>query len=54
MSLTEIILTILILGMIVGGLLLLKKSARKFDLTTEQLEKIKKRNDDLDRENDDN
>jgi hypothetical protein len=54
MSLTEIILTVLILGMIVGGLLLLKKSARKFNLTTEQLEKIKKRNEDLDKESDNN
>lgn len=47
MSITEIIMTILILGMIIGGILLLKKSAKKFDLTPEQLEKIKKRNTEL-------
>ncbi len=45
MSATELILTILILAIIIGGVLLLKKSARKFNLTNEQLEKIKKRND---------
>mgnify|MGYP000108317928 CR=1 FL=1 len=49
MSVSEIILTILILAIIVGGVLLLKKSAKKFNLTNEQLEKIKKRNDDLDK-----
>jgi len=49
MSLSEIILTVLILGMIIGGVLLLKKSAKKFDLTPEQLQKIKKRNNDLDK-----
>ena len=49
MSLSEIILTILTLGMILGGVLLLKKSAKKFNLTDEQLEKIKKRNEELDK-----
>jgi hypothetical protein len=48
MSLSVIILITLALGSIVGGILLLKKSARKFDLTTEQLENIKKRNKELD------
>lgn len=48
MSLSEIVLTVLILGMIIGGVLLIKRSAKKFDLTTEQLDRIKKRNDDLD------
>jgi len=47
MSLSEIILTILTLGIIIGGVLLLKKSAKKLDLTPEQLKEIKKRNDDL-------
>lgn len=50
MSLTEVILISLALGIIIGGVLLLKKSARKFDLTTEQLENIKKRNKALDEE----
>lgn len=49
MSLSEIMLTILTLGIILGGVLLLKKSAKKFNLTPEQLEKIKKRNNDLDK-----
>lgn len=44
-----IIVTVLALGMIIGGILLLKKSAKKFNLTPEQLEKIKQRNDDLDK-----
>ncbi len=43
-----IIITILALGMIIGGILLLKKSAKKFNLTPEQLAKIKKRNQILD------
>ncbi len=49
MSVSEIILSVLILGIIVGGVLVLKKSAKKFNLTAEQLEEIKKRNDDLDK-----
>ena len=49
MSVNEIIITILILGVILGGILLLKKSAKKLDLTPEQLKEIKKRNDDLDK-----
>lgn len=49
MSLSEIIIIVLALGSIVGGILLLKKSAKKFDLTPEQLDKIKKRNDYLDK-----
>jgi len=48
MSLSVIILISLALGIILGGVLLLKKSARKFDLTAEQLESIKKRNKELD------
>ena len=50
MSVTEIILITLALGIIVGGVLVLKKSARKFDLTKEQLEDINKRNKELDKE----
>lgn len=48
MSMSIIILITLALGIIIGGVLVLKKSARKFDLTEEQLEKIKKRNKELD------
>ena len=47
MSPSAIIIIILALGIILGGILLLKKSAKKFDLTSEQLEKIKERNNDL-------
>ncbi|MCI2283624.1 DUF2897 family protein [Colwellia sp. MSW7] len=50
MSLSGIILTILALGIILGGVLMLKKSAKKFDLTSEQLTKIKERNEELDKE----
>lgn len=49
MSVGEIILTVLILGIIIGGVLVLKKSAKKFNLTDEQLKKIKRRNEDLDK-----
>lgn len=49
MTLSGIILTVLALGIIVGGVLLLKKSAKKFDLTAEQLSSIKKRNEELDK-----
>ncbi len=48
MSFSAIIITVLALGIIVGGILLLRKSAKKFDLTPEQLEQIKKRNAELD------
>lgn len=50
MSLSVIILISLALGIILGGVLLLKKSAKKFDLTTEQLKSIRKRNKELDKE----
>jgi hypothetical protein len=49
MSLSAIVLITLALGIIVGGILVLKKSARKFDLTPEQLDNIKKRNKELDK-----
>jgi hypothetical protein len=45
-----IIVTILALGIVIGGIFLLKKSAKKFDLSPEQLEKIKQRNQTLDKE----
>jgi hypothetical protein len=49
MSLTAIIITALAIGIIVGGILLIKKSARKFNLSAEQLANIKKRNEVLDK-----
>jgi hypothetical protein len=50
MSITAIIITALAIGIIVGGILVIKKSAHKFNLTEEQLTKIKKRNEELDKE----
>jgi hypothetical protein len=50
MSAIAIIIITLAIGIIAGGIFLLKKSARKFNLTPEQLAKIKARNDALDRE----
>jgi hypothetical protein len=50
MSITAIIIIVLAIGIIVGGILALKNSARKFNLTTEQLINIKKRNEVLDKE----
>lgn len=49
MSITAIIITALALGIIVGGILVIKKSAHKFNLTAEQLADIKKRNEELDK-----
>lgn len=53
MSLTAIIITALAIGIIVGGIFLLKKSAHKFNLTAEQLANIKKRNEALDKQEQD-
>jgi len=39
----SIFIIIISLGIIVGGITMLKKSARKFNLNPEQLERIKKR-----------
>ena len=50
MSLTELIITVLMLGSIIAGILLIKKSAKKFNLTAERLAEIKKRNEALDKE----
>ncbi|TYK65501.1 DUF2897 family protein [Colwellia echini] len=49
MSLISIIIIILVIGSIIGGIYLLKKSAQKFDLSAEQLALIKKRNEALDK-----
>ena len=50
MSITAIIIIALAIGIIVGGILVIKKSAHKFNLTEEQLTNIKKRNEELDKE----
>jgi hypothetical protein len=49
MSITTAIISLLILGIIVGGLLVIKKTAKKFNLTEQQLERIKERNKVLDK-----
>lgn len=50
MSNVGIIAALIALGLIVGGILLLKQSAKKFHLTEEQLDDINKRNAELDAE----
>lgn len=50
MNFTLIFIIALALGMIVSGILLLKQSAKKFNLTDEQLKKIKQRNKTLEKE----
>lgn len=44
MSVTAIIIILLAIGSIIGGIIVLKKSAQKFNLTSEQLDNIHKRN----------
>ncbi len=44
------IIIILCLGFIVGGIMLLRKSAKPLPLSKEQLEKIKQRNSELDQQ----
>ena len=44
MTFIEIIIAVIALGLIVGAVLLLKQSAKKFNLTDEQLKNIKERN----------
>lgn len=50
MSYTEVIITVLILGSVIGAVLFIRKSAKKFNLTQEQLAEMKKRNEALDKE----
>ena len=54
MPITTIIITLIIFGVIIGGILVLKKTARKFNLTEQQLNKIKERNKALDKEEQEN
>ncbi len=49
MSSTFAILILLVLGIIIGGVMLLKHTAKKFILTEKQLNKIKQRNKELDK-----
>ncbi|QBG35076.1 DUF2897 family protein [Litorilituus sediminis] len=50
MSLSLIFIILIALGIIIGGILLLKQSAKKFNLSPEQLKRIKARNEALDKE----
>lgn len=50
MSITSIIISLIALGIIIGAVLVLKQSAKKFNLTPEQLADIKARNDTLAKE----
>ncbi|WP_426360197.1 DUF2897 family protein [Pseudocolwellia sp. HL-MZ19] len=50
MSTIGIIIALIALGLIVGGILLLKQSAKKFNLSEQQLEDINKRNVELEQE----
>lgn len=50
MSLSLIFIILIALGIIIGGVLLLKQSAKKFNLSPEQLKRIKARNEALDKE----
>lgn len=50
MSWVFYVVIILALGTVVSAILLLKQSARKFDLSAEQLDRIKSRNKQLDAE----
>ena len=43
MSIFAIFIIVITLGIIVGGIMVLKKSARKFNLSKEQLQRIKNR-----------
>ena len=54
MSIAAIFIIIIALGIIVGGIMVLKKSAQKFNLNKEQLKRIQKRSkeqDDKDKKN---
>ena len=50
MSISTVLIIALPICFIAGGILFLRKTANKFNLTPEQLAKIKKRNEALDKE----
>ncbi len=54
MSFTVLLIIFFSLAMIISGIMLLKKSAKKFNLSKEQLEKIKARNLAQDKEEQEN
>jgi len=48
MTYIELMIIVLIIAMIISGIFLLKRTANKFNLSAEQLKKIKQRNKILD------
>ena len=44
MTFSALFIIVITLAIIIGGIMVLKKSARKFNLTDEQLKRIKQRN----------
>jgi hypothetical protein len=44
MSFSAIFIIVITLAIIIGGIMVLKKSAKKFNLTDEQLNNVKRRN----------
>ncbi|RHW75024.1 DUF2897 family protein [Colwellia sp. RSH04] len=50
MSISTILIIIIAVGIIVGGVLVLKQSAKKFNLTDEQLKNTKARNKEIEEE----
>jgi len=53
MSIISILVIILAIGIIVSGIMLLKQTAKKFNLTAEQLDIIKRRNSEQDKKDKD-
>lgn len=50
MSLTIIFIIVLAVSLVVGGIMIVKQSAKKFNLTDEQLKRVKERNKMLEQE----
>lgn len=50
MNTSLILIIIMALALIIGGIMLLKQSAKKFNLSEEQLKKVKKRKAELEKE----
>ena len=50
MSITVIFIVVLAVSLIVGGIMIVKQSAKKFNLTDEQLKRVKARNKALEQE----
>ena len=53
MTFTTILIIVIALGVILSGIMLLKQSAKKFNLSNEELDKIKQRNKEQDEKDND-